>query len=348
MKIAMLTGGGDSSGLNPDIRGTVKYSINKYQDIIIGIRYGWRGIIDTGVPLEERIKILTLDSVSGILNKGGTILGSSRTNPLRKEGGLINLKKSFEALNVDALIAIGGEDTLGVAYEAFVKENIPIVGVPKTIDNDLFGTENCIGFTTACDVATEAIDRLHSTAESHDRLMVVEVMGRHTGWIALRAGVAGGADVILIPEFPLEVDYICELIYKRQRRGKKFSIVVIAEGYPLEGRGLVASSERDAFGHERLGGVGERLASLLEKHTGFETRSVNLGHVQRGGTPSTYDRWLGTNFGIKSIELVHEGAFGQMVAIQSNQFTSIDLKVAVSKLRTVPEEEYKKYTYLFG
>lgn len=348
MKIGVLTGGGDAPGLNAAIRSIVKYSSRRYRDQIIGIRYGWKGFVDEEMPLRERTNRLTPKGVSGILTKGGTILHSSRTNPLRRESGLTDLKRNFEELELDGLIAIGGEDTLSVAYEGFAKEGLRVVGIPKTIDNDLNGTDSTIGYTTACEIVTEAVDRLHSTAESHDRIMIVEVMGRHTGWIALRGGVAGGADVILIPEFPMTLEEICALLQRRQKEGKLFSIIVIAEGYPLDDELVVFAQDKDAFGHERLGGVGDRLAALLKTRMNSDIRVTNLGHTQRGGIPSTFDRWIATFFGVTAVDLLHRGQFGRMAAISNNEFIDVELREAVSEVRRVPEELYNSVRALLG
>ena len=293
---------------------------------------------------------LDLNAVSGILPRGGTILGSSRTNPYQDgtDGGGARVRAGMEKMGLDALIAIGGDDTLGVAHR-LTEQGIKVVGVPKTIDNDLDGTDQTFGFDTAINIVMEAIDRLHTTAESHNRVMVVEVMGRHAGWIAVEAGIAGGADVILIPEVPFDLDEVCDTIRKRHARGKTFSIVVAAEGAKLDDDSMVLQSqEKDAFGHVRLGGIGNLLSDEIERRTGYESRATVLGHIQRGGSPSAYDRVLGTRFGIAAIDLVHEDNFGKMVALRGQNIIAIDLKEAVSKLRTVDMGLYDIAKVFFG
>src|SRR6266542_3689789 len=303
MRVGMLTGGGDCPGLNAVIRAVARRSFARDYDVV-GVREGWRGLVE-GLfePLGQR-------EISGILPRGGTIIGTSRTNPYRVEGGVERVLENFGREGLDALVAIGGEDTLGVAARLHEEHELPVVGVPKTIDNDLSATDYTFGFDTAVFVATEAIDRLHTTAESHNRVMVVEVMGRHTGWIAVMSGIAGGADVILIPEHPISIEDACDDIRRRHERGKDFSIVVVSEGYELEG--LDDRGELDEFGHVRLSqrGVGEALAREIESRTGFETRVTVLGHVQRGGSPTPRDRVLATRYGLKAADLVHEGRFG--------------------------------------
>ncbi|MFA5093161.1 MAG: 6-phosphofructokinase, partial [Candidatus Omnitrophota bacterium] len=290
MKIGILTGGGDCPGLNPVIRAVVRKALLEGYEVV-GIRNGWKGLVEN-----DTVR-LDLNTVSGILPKGGTILGTSRTNPYKKEGDLQKVKENFKKIGLDALVAVGGEDTLGVASK-LVKEGLPVVGVPKTIDNDLSATDYTFGFDTALNVAMECIDRLHTTAESHHRIMVAEVMGRHAGWIALEAGIAGGADMILIPEVAIDLDEICNVIKKRHSRGKTFSIIVVSEGAKFSGQDMVLQEKKlDAFGHVRLGGIGEELAARIEERTGFETRVSVLGHIQRGGSPTAFDRVLGTRFG---------------------------------------------------
>lgn len=340
-KIAVLTGGGDCPGINPVIRGIVRGAIKEgYR--VTGIKNGWKGLIEKDtVPLD-------VNSVSGILPKGGTILGTSRTNPYKEEADLKKAKANFKSLGIEALIAIGGEDTLGVAHKLY-KDGFNLVGIPKTIDNDLSGTDRTFGFDTAVNIATEAIDRIHTTAESHHRVMVVEVMGRHSGWIGLEAGIAGGADAILLPEFPFDIDQVCSLIKERHARGKTFSIVVAAEGAKFKkGQEMLQQEERDAFGHVRLGGIGQVLGEEIEKRTGFETRVTVLGHIQRGGTPTAYDRVLGTRYGVKAVELVIAGKFGQMVSLQGNEIVSVALEKAVGTLKTVPLELYNIAKIFFG
>ncbi len=340
-KIGILTGGGDCPGLNSVIRAVVRYAIQKGYKVL-GIKNGWKGLVESDtIPLD-------LKTVSGILPKGGTILGTSRTNPYKAKGQKEKVVENFKKLGLDALIAIGGEDTLGVASKLY-KEGLNIVGAPKTIDNDLSCTDVTFGFDTAINVATEAIDRLHTTAESHSRVMVVEVMGRHAGWIALESGIAGGADVILIPEVPIDINEVCKILKKRHDRGKNFSIVVVAEGAKFKEGKLVKQEEKlDSFGHIRLGGIGQSLGEKIEKITGFETRVTVLGHIQRGGTPTAFDRVLGTRFGIKAMELVVKKDFGKMAALQGNDVIAAPLEKAVSKLKTVDMEFYNLAKIFFG
>ena len=342
MKIGVLTGGGDCPGLNPVIRAVVRKGINEKCEFV-GIKNGWKGLVEKDtIPLD-------LETVSGILPKGGTILGTSRTNPFKKEGELAKVKDNFKALGLDALIAIGGEDTLGVAHK-LIKEGITnIVGVPKTIDNDLSCTDYTFGFDTALNVAMECIDRLHTTAESHHRIIVVEVMGRHAGWIAVESGIAGGADVILIPEVQIDIEEVVASIKKRHGRGKTFSIVVVAEGAKFKDTNHVLQEEKlDAFGHVRLGGIGEVLADEIEKRTGYETRVSVLGHIQRGGSPTAFDRVLGTRFGIKAIELVLAKKFGRMAALSGSKIIDVPLEDAVKELKTVDTELYDIAKVFFG
>ena len=328
--VGILTGGGDAPGLNAVIRAVAKRSLPRgYR--LIGIRHGWRGLLT-----RETVE-LDAAAVSGILHRGGTILGTSRTNPYKKPEDAKTLEESFAALGLDALVAIGGEDTLGVAAK-LSKGGRPVVGVPKTIDNDLSGTDTTFGFDTAVSIATEAIDRLHSTAESHDRVIVCEVMGRHAGWIALHSGMAGGADHILVPERPVDLDAVCASIRRRRELGKMFSIVVAAEGAVLPEGEVTKDVEKDAFGHVLLGGIGERLAKAIERATGFETRSVALGHVQRGGTPTAFDRWLASRYGLLAADMVHEGKFGMMAAYRGGAFVPVPLADAVAALKTCPAE----------
>lgn len=341
-KIGILTGGGDCPGLNSVIRAVVRKSLKKNIEAI-GIRNGWKGLV------EKQTMPLDRNTVSGILPKGGTILGTSRTNPFKKEGSVDQVVKNIKALELDALVVIGGEDTLGVATKLYKEKKQNVVGVPKTIDNDLSATDFTFGFDTAVNVATEAIDRLHTTAESHNRIMVVEVMGRHAGWIAVHSGIAGGADIILIPELPIDVKNVCSLIKKRHEGGKGFSIVVVAEGAKFkEGEVVLRKEKLDAFGHVRLGGIGHTLGEKIEEITGFETRVTVLGHIQRGGTPTAFDRVLGTRFGIKAFEMVLAGEFGNMTSLRGNKIESVPLEEAVSKLKTVDNEFYKIAETFFG
>ncbi len=340
-RIGILTGGGDCPGLNAVIRAVVRKGINEGYEVI-GIKNGWKGLI------EKDTTPLDLDSISGILPKGGTILGTSRTNPYKKEGAVGKVVANYKALGLDALVAVGGEDTLGVATK-LVKENINVVGVPKTIDNDLSSTDYTFGFDTAINIATECIDRLHTTAESHHRIIVAELMGRHAGWIALEAGIAGGADVILIPEIPIDMDEVCALLKKRHSRGKTFSIVVVAEGAQFKQGSIVLQEQKlDEFGHVRLGGIGEKLANEIEKRTGYETRVSVLGHIQRGGSPTAFDRVLGTRFGVKALELVSQKKFGRMVALSANKIIDVPLEEATGKLKTVDPEYYELAKVFFG
>ncbi|MFZ2385255.1 MAG: ATP-dependent 6-phosphofructokinase [Candidatus Omnitrophota bacterium] len=340
-KVGILTGGGDCPGLNPVIRAVVRKGLLEGYEIT-GIKNGWKGLI------EDDTMPLTIDTVSGILPKGGTILGTSRTNPYKKENGVEKVKENFAKMGLDALIAVGGEDTLGVAAKLF-KDGINVVGVPKTIDNDLSCTDYTFGFDTALNVAMECIDRLHTTAESHHRIIVAEVMGRHAGWIAVEAGIAGGADVILIPEIPIDLEEVCSIVNKRHQRGKTFSIVVVAEGAQFkEGTFVTQEQELDDFGHVRLGGIGEKLGQEIEKRTGFETRVSVLGHIQRGGSPTAFDRVLGTRFGVKAVELLKEKKFGRMAALAGNKIVDVPLSDAVKELKTVDKEFYDIAKVFFG
>lgn len=340
-RIGILTGGGDCPGLNAVIRAVVRCAIKEGYEVI-GIKNGWKGLV------ENDTVELGPQSVSGILPRGGTILGTSRTNPYKKETDKEQLKENFKKLGLEALIVVGGEDTLGVAHKLY-KEGLNIVGAPKTIDNDLSCTDVTFGFDTAINIVTEAIDRLHTTAESHHRIMVVEVMGRHAGWIALESGIAGGADVILIPELPIDIEEVCELIKKRHKRGKSFSIVVVAEGAQFKKGTLVTQEERlDAFGHVRLGGIGNTLGKEIEKRTGYETRVTVLGHIQRGGTPTAFDRVLGTRVGVKAMELVLKKEYGKMASLLGNKIIAVPLEAAVAKIKTVDNELYEIAKIFFG
>jgi phosphofructokinase-like protein len=346
-RVGVLTGGGDCPGLNAVIRAVTRRSLTRGHEVV-GVREGWRGLVD-GLFME-----LGPREISGILPRGGTILGTTRTNPFRTDGGADRVLGHFEAAGLTALVAIGGEDTLGVAARLHAERGLPVVGVPKTIDNDLSATDYTFGFDTAVFIATEAIDRLHTTAESHNRVMVVEVMGRHTGWIAVMSGIAGGADVILIPEQPITVEDACEELERRHERGKDFSIVVVSEGYEL----TYASGERrqvadeaaatDQFGHVRFGGVGDALAREIEERTGFETRVTVLGHVQRGGSPTPRDRVLATRYGLKAADLVHEQQWGKMAALQGDTIVAVPLADAVAELKTVPPGWYDVARAFFG
>ncbi len=343
----MLTGGGDCPGLNAVIRAVTRRSLTRGYEVV-GIREGWRGLVDGRfAPLGPR-------EISGILPRGGTILGTTRTNPYKTEDGVERVLANFASEGLTALVAIGGEDTLGVASRLHTEHEFPVVGVPKTIDNDLSATDYTFGFDTAVWIATEAIDRLHTTAESHNRVMVVEVMGRNTGWIAVMSGIAGGADVILIPEQPITVEDACAELKRRHERGKDFSIVVVSEGYEL----TYASGEKrqvaeegpatDQFGHVRFGGVGDQLAREIEERTGFETRVTVLGHVQRGGSPTPRDRVLATRYGLKAADLVHEEKWGSMAALQGDSIVEVPLADAVAELKTVPPQWYEVAKAFFG
>ena len=338
--VGILTGGGDAPGLNAVIRAIVRRSLPRgYR--MIGIRHGWRGL------LNKETVVLDLEATSGILHRGGTILGTSRTNPYKNLEDARAVEENFRGLGLDVLVAIGGEDTLGVAAK-LSKAGFPVVGVPKMIDNDLSGTDTTFGFDTAVAIATEAIDRLHSTAESHDRVIVCEVMGRHAGWIALHSGMAGGADFILLPERAVDIESVCAVVQRRKARGLRFSIIVAAEGAKLEEGEIAKTAETDAFGHVLLGGIGERLAKEIEKRTGSETRSVQLGHVQRGGTPTAFDRWLGSRYGLLAADMVHDGSFGMMAAYRGGAFMPVPLADAVASLKTVPSELIDLASALFA
>src|SRR5579862_6215901 len=337
--VGMLTGGGDCPGLNAVIRAVVRSADAAGWDSV-AVLEGWRGMVD------GRFKDLGVQEVSGILPRGGTIIGTTRTNPFKVDGGVDAVKAAFEHL--DALVAIGGEDTLGVASRLFREEGSPVVGVPKTIDNDLSGTDYTFGFDTAVHICTEAIDRLHTTAESHNRVMVVEVMGRHTGWIAVHSGIAGGADVILIPEQPVDFDEVCNEIRTRHANGKNFSIVVVSEGCELPG--AEDKGDVDQFGHKLLAkrGVGERLGEEIEARTGYETRVTVLGHIQRGGSPTARDRILATRFGLKAADLVDARDYGKMAALRGDDVIACSLDEATAELKTVPPEWYEVAKAFFG
>jgi 6-phosphofructokinase 1 len=340
MRIGILTGGGDCPGLNAVIRAIVRKSV-QCGDEVVGFRDGWRGVLEGDtVPMD-------LAAVRGILPRGGTVLGTSRTNPYALEGGGDRVLATLERLGVDALIPIGGEDTLGVATK-LAEAGVRVVGVPKTIDNDLDATDYTFGFDTALGVATEAIDRLHTTGDSHHRTLVVEVMGRHAGWIALHAGMAGGATVVLIPEQPFDVDAVVAHCQRRFDSGYS-PIVVVSEGAaPKDGDLVLTTGERDAFGHVRLGGIGTALASLIEQRTGREARAVVLGHIQRGGTPSPFDRVLATRFGLAALDAVHAGETGVMVALRGTDIVRVPLAEATAQLKLVPVDRYAEVEVFFG
>ncbi|QIK76862.1 6-phosphofructokinase [Nocardioides piscis] len=342
MRVGVLTGGGDCPGLNAVIRAVVRKGVQAHGFEFVGYRNGWKG------PLEGLTMPLGVEECRGILPRGGTILGSSRTNPFKVEDGVEKIRANLERDGVDALVAIGGEDTLGVATK-LADLGVDVVGVPKTIDNDLSATDFTFGFDTAVNIATEAIDRLHTTAESHHRVLVVEVMGRHAGWIALHSGIAGGASMVLIPEQPFDIEDVCARVETRFK-SKYAPIIVVSEGaVPREGGEMtIASGEKDAFGHVRLGGIGDRLASEIEARTGKEARTVVIGHVQRGGTPTAFDRWLATRFGLQAIDAVAEGDFGTMMALRGTRIERVPLRDGTGELKLVSEQEYAEAAVFFG
>ena len=345
MKIGMLTGGGDCPGLNAVIRAVVRKGVFHHQDEFVGFLEGWRGL------MEDKSMPLDLEAVSGILPRGGTILRTSRTNPSKRSDGIDRCIATLQKHQIEALIAIGGDDTLSVAQKLHEK-GIKVVGVPKTIDNDLGGTDYTFGFDTACNIVCEAIDRVHTTAEAHNRVMVVEVMGRDAGWIAMYSGIAGGADVILIPERPFDVDKVAESIRQRHERGRYFSIVVVAEGAKFSaetggGAPILQDMGKDEFGHAKLGGIANILAREIEKRTSYETRAVVLGHIQRGGSPTAFDRVLATRYGLGAIDMVHREEFGSMAALRANKIVSIPLKEAIARNRTVDNETIQMVDGLF-
>jgi ATP-dependent phosphofructokinase / diphosphate-dependent phosphofructokinase len=342
MKIGILTGGGDAPGTNSVIRAIVRKGLMKYGDEIFGIKDGWRGL------LNAEFSRLNQEAITAILTRGGSILGFSRTNPFKTEKGVEQILQNIQNAGLEAIIAVGGDDTLSVAHK-LGNFAVKCVGVPKTIDNDLLGTDYTFGFNTAVSIATEALDRLRSTAEAHQRVIVLEVMGRHAGWIAFESGLAGGADVILIPEEPFDVAEICEIIGQRQKRGRHFSVIVVSEGAkPKDGKEIVYSDGVDEFGNSRLGGVGYYLGKEIEKCIGTETRVVILGHIQRGGTPTAFDRVLGTRLGLAAIDFVHEGKFGWMVGIEGNRIIPVELKEVIGKRKTVSAELYETASVFFG
>ncbi len=344
MRVGLLTGGGDCPGLNAVLRAAVRKGETRYQDTLVGFRDGWRGVV------EGDFETLDVERLRGTLPRGGTILGSSRTNPYKTDDGVARVKATLAAERIDALIAIGGEDTLGVASKLH-DEGVAVVGVPKTIDNDLSATELTFGFDTAVQICVDAIDRLHTTAESHDRVMIVEVMGRHAGHIALWSAIAGGACLVLVPEKPFDIEQVCDVLrHRHETRGRYASIVVVAEGAaPVEGTfQVIGSGEVDAFGHARLGGIGDALAREIEERTGYETRAIVLGHVQRGGTPTAFDRVLSTRFGVAAIDAVHEGAFGSMVALRDGEIVRVPLSAATGELKLIAEDLYGVAEVFFG
>jgi 6-phosphofructokinase 1 len=342
VRVGILTGGGDCPGLNAVIRAIVRKGEVVYGDELIGFLDAWDGV------MERRTMPLHVSSLRGMLPRGGTLLGTRRGSPFDHPGGPERVKEAFADMGLDALIVIGGNGTLSVACKLFQELALPLVGVPKTIDNDVVGTDVTFGFNTAVQIATDAIDRLHTTAESHDRVMVVEVMGRHSGWIATHAGIAGGATAILIPEQPFDIDKVCELLRSRHERGRYASIVVVAEGAePVEGTMAARDKVYDQFGHVRLGGVAETIAHAIEERTGFETRMVLLGHIQRGGTPTAFDRVLSTRYGVAAIDAVHVGAWGQMVALRAGEVLTTPLDETVGQTRPVDMHLYHEVAEVF-
>lgn len=342
-RVGILTGGGDCPGLNAVIRAAVRTGQTRHDLEFIGFRYGWAGVM-AGNTME-----LGHEATSGILHRGGTILGTSRTNPFKDEGGPEQVMATLERLGVDALIPIGGEDTLGVARRLQAEHGVPVVGVPKTIDNDLGGTDYTFGFNTAVQIATDAIDRLQTTAESHNRVMVLEVMGRDAGWIAVHSGMAGGADAILIPERPFHIDEVCAHVQRRHESGRNFSIVVVSEGaVPVGGDGPSNTGQTDAFGHARLGGVAVQLEGQIEERTGYESRMTILGHVQRGGTPTAYDRVLATRFGVAAADAVAAGDFGRMVALRGTEIERVSIDEALAEPKLVDPGLYETAAVFFG
>jgi len=342
-KIGVMTGGGDCPGLNAVIRSVVVKASTLGREVI-GFKRGWKGLLEGG----ETVR-LDIEDVEDIYMLGGTIIGTSRTNPLKLENGLEQVEKNLQKHGCFALIAIGGEDTLGVA-NVLCNKGMKIVGVPKTIDNDLSATDYTFGFDTAINIATEALDRLHTTAKSHERVLVVEIMGRHAGWMALHAGMAGGAHIVLIPEVPFDVDWICQIVKERKKKGKDYTLVAVSEGaIPTDfGSFVTKDAKKDEFERERLGGIAECLARIIEERTGLETRSVVLGHLQRGGSPTTYDRVLGTRLGIKAVEMVHNGEFGKMASVRGTEIVSVSIAEAVGVLKKVPPERYDEARMFFA
>lgn len=342
MRIGILTGGGDCPGLNAVIRAIVRRSVKEYGSELVGFLEGWRG------PIENLVMPLSFQQTTGLLQRGGTILRTSRTNPFKVDKGPEKIMDSMKKNNLDALIAIGGEDTTGVGNKMFKQYGLNVVCVPKTIDNDLNATDYTFGFDTAVNVVTEALDRLHTTAESHNRVLVCEVMGRHAGWIACLGGIAGGADYVCIPELPINVGEMLAAIKERHARGRNFSIVVVAEGAKIEDKAVLKDQQLDAFGHVKLGGIGDQLATIIEKETGFETRTTVLGHIQRGGTPTAFDRVLGTRFGVRAADLVHQNKFGLMVALRGTKIVDVPIEEGVNALKTLDMEVYDIAKVFFG
>ncbi|BBL79506.1 pyrophosphate--fructose 6-phosphate 1-phosphotransferase [Rubrobacter xylanophilus] len=344
-RVGMLTGGGDAPGLNGVIRAVTVKCIEDYGYEVVGIKRGWKGLL---APEEDSVQKLTVDDVRYILDEGGTVLLSSRTNPYKKEGDAEKVVKNMQEFGIDALVAIGGDDTLGVASRLHKDFGVQIVGCPKTIDNDLSGTDTCFGYDTAVSIATEALDRIRTTARSHERILVVEIMGRHAGWITYGAGLAGAANVTLIPEVEPDLDAIADLFKKRAERGEKWGVVAVSEGVTIGEEYITQTAERDEFGHIRLGGIAETLAKELKERTGIDTRHVVLGHLQRGGTPTAYDRILSTRYGIRAAEAVKNGEWGKMVALRGSDIVTVSLEEATGETRTVPEDLYDVLKTFFG
>jgi len=344
-RVGILTGGGDAPGLNGVIRAVTMKSVNDYGYEVLGIRRGWRGLLQKE---DDSTRPLSVDDVRYILEEGGTILGSSRTNPYKNEGDAEKVVENMQEYGVDAFVAVGGDDTLSVAKRLYDDFGVQVVGCPKTIDNDLSATDTTFGYDTAVSIATEAIDRVRTTAKSHERIIVVEVMGRHAGWITWGAGVAGGANLTLIPEVEPDLDAITELFKKRAQKGEKWGVVAVSEGVTLSEDYITQDAERDEFGNVRLGGVGETLAGEIKERTGIDTRHVVLGHLQRGGTPTAYDRILSTRYGLKAAEAVKNGEWGQMVALRGNDIVTVSLDEATAETRTVPDDLYKDAETFFG
>jgi 6-phosphofructokinase 1 len=342
MRIGILTGGGDCPGTNALLRAVVRRCIKEYASEVVGFLEGWRG------PIQNIVMPLTMHSTGGLIHRGGTILRTSRTNPFKVDRGPERILENMEKNRLDALIAAGGEDTCGVANRLHLEHKLNVVCVPQTIDNDLNATDFTFGFDTSVNIVAEALDRLHTTAESHNRVLVCEVMGRHAGWIACYGGIAGGADFILVPEKPINIAEVVGAIKQRHARGRDFSIVVVAEGAKLENEEVNPETVRDAFGHARLGGIGDRLAKIIEKETSFETRATILGHIQRGGSPTAMDRVLATRFGVLAADLVHQKKFGRMVALHGTTVTDVAIGEAVDSLKTLDMELYKTAQVFFG
>jgi len=344
-RVGMLTGGGDAPGLNGVIRAVTTKCVEDYGYEVVGLKRGWKSLLD---PEPDTVMPLGVDDVRYILQEGGTILGSSRTNPYKNEGDAEKVVRQMEDFGVDALVAIGGDDTLGVAKRLYDDFGVQVVGCPKTIDNDLSATDTTFGYDTAVSIATDAIDKLRTTAKSHERVIVVEVMGRHAGWITWGAGLASAADVTLIPEVEPDLDRIANIFKKRAEKGEKWGLVAVSEGVVLSEEYITQNAETDEFGHVRLGGIAETLAGEIEERTGIETRHVVLGHLQRGGTPTAFDRILSTRYGLRAAEAVKGGEWGQMVALRGNEIVTVDLSEATEETKTVPEDFYKVIETFFG